>query len=93
MISKSELNNAYKYCERYAKSHYENFPVASLLFPESKRKYIFSIYCFARIADDIADSDEFTKDQKMDILLELDTYLNNLSDNNLSSFEPKYLHL
>ncbi len=35
--------------------HYENFPVASLLFPAALRPAVASIYWFARSADDIAD--------------------------------------
>ena len=36
-------------------THYENFPVASLLCPPSLRPPIAAIYWFARTADDIAD--------------------------------------
>lgn len=38
-----------------AVSHYENFPVASLLCPPHLRSPIAAIYAFARTADDIAD--------------------------------------
>lgn len=51
----SEINEAYRYCEQMAKSHYENFPVGSLLIPKAKRPYVWSIYAFARSADDFAD--------------------------------------
>ncbi len=47
--------DAYAYCERMAREHYENFPVGSLLVPKSKRKHVYSIYAFARTADDFAD--------------------------------------
>ena len=47
--------DAYRYCENLAKSHYENFPVGSLLIPKNKRPYVWSIYAFARTADDFAD--------------------------------------
>lgn len=50
-----DLKYSYDYCKKIAVSHYENFPVASLLIPSEKRKYIFAVYAFARIADDIAD--------------------------------------
>lgn len=50
-----ELAAAYGYCERLARAHYENFPVASRLLPRSMRPHIAAIYAFARIADDIAD--------------------------------------
>jgi phytoene synthase len=46
---------AFAYCERMARSHYENFPVGSLLVPRNRRKYVYSIYAFARAADDFAD--------------------------------------
>src|SRR5215213_4544846 len=46
---------AYKYCEKLAKAHYENFPVGSLLIPKRLRKHFYSIYAFARTADDFAD--------------------------------------
>ncbi len=36
-------------------SHYENFPVASVLCPPALRQPILAIYRFARTADDIAD--------------------------------------
>lgn len=51
----SLINSSFKYCEEIAKDHYENFPVASLLLPKDKRRYIYSIYAFARAADDFAD--------------------------------------
>src|SRR5688572_8759716 len=38
-----------------ALSHYENFPVASLLLPAPLREPVEIIYRFARSADDIAD--------------------------------------
>jgi squalene synthase HpnC len=50
-----ELIRAYAYCERLARSHYENFPVASRLLPARMRPHIAAIYAFARLADDMAD--------------------------------------
>ncbi len=38
-----------------ARSHYENFPVASWLLPRAMRPHIAAVYAFARAADDIAD--------------------------------------
>ena len=46
---------SYAYCERLARDHYENFPVASRLLPEPMRPHISAIYAFARTADDFAD--------------------------------------
>ena len=41
-----------------ARSHYENFPVASRLLPAAMRPHVAALYAFARIADDIADEGE-----------------------------------
>jgi squalene synthase HpnC len=51
------LNSSFKYCEEIAKNHYENFPIASLLIPKEKRKYIYAVYAYARAADDFADEE------------------------------------
>ena len=57
-VNKDDLyNSSFKYCEDIAKGHYENFPVASLLLPKDKRKYVYAIYAFARAADDFADEE------------------------------------
>jgi squalene synthase HpnC len=50
-----ELARAYAHCERMAREHYENFPVASRLLPARMRPHIAAIYAFARAADDFAD--------------------------------------
>jgi hydroxysqualene synthase len=49
------LDRAYAACEALARSHYENFPVASRLLPSAMRPHVAAVYGFARIADDIAD--------------------------------------
>jgi squalene synthase HpnC len=49
------LRVAYAHCEKLAREHYENFPVASVLLPKRMRPHIAAIYAFARTADDIAD--------------------------------------
>jgi hydroxysqualene synthase len=38
-----------------ARSHYENFPVASRLLPSFMRPHVAAVYAFARAADDVAD--------------------------------------
>lgn len=50
-----ELAGAYACCERLARSHYENFPVASHLLPARMRPHVAAVYAFARLADDMAD--------------------------------------
>ncbi len=49
------LTEAFAHCEQLARAHYENFPVGSLLIPKAKRQHVYSIYAFARTADDFAD--------------------------------------
>ena len=49
----------YRYCERMAASHYENFPVASKFLPAHLRPHVAAIYAFARTADDFADEPRF----------------------------------
>jgi squalene synthase HpnC len=49
------IEAAYRYCERIARDHYENFPVASALLPAAMRPHIAAVYAFARRADDFAD--------------------------------------
>jgi hydroxysqualene synthase len=51
----TSLDAAYASCEHAARSHYENFPVASLLVPAPMRRHIAALYAFARAADDFAD--------------------------------------
>jgi hydroxysqualene synthase len=51
----SPLARAYAACEALARSHYENFPVASRLLPATMRPHVAAVYAFARVADDIAD--------------------------------------
>ncbi len=54
-ISIQNLEQSYDYCWQIAKRHYENFPVASWVFPRQLRRHVAAIYAFARIADDFAD--------------------------------------
>ena len=51
------LAQAYDFCGRLARSHYENFTVASWLMPRAMRKHMHAIYAYARIADDFADEE------------------------------------
>ncbi|WP_239988592.1 squalene synthase HpnC [Paramagnetospirillum kuznetsovii] len=53
----------------------ENFPVASLLLPASKRATIMAYYHFARHADDIADSPSLSAEDKVAGLDALDAAL------------------
>lgn len=62
------LGEAFHYCEQLAESHYENFPVASFFIPKEKRPYIWSIYAFARVADDFADEGDASSEQRLEQL-------------------------
>ncbi len=53
------LARAYAACDKIARSHYENFPVASRLLPRSMRPHVAAVYAFARVADDFADEGTF----------------------------------
>jgi hydroxysqualene synthase len=59
---------AYRYCERLAQAHYENFPVASRLLPARMRPHIAAIYAFARRADDFADQPGLVDSDRLRLL-------------------------
>jgi squalene synthase HpnC len=52
-------SEAYAYCERMARTRYENVPVASRFVPEPVRPHVLAIYAFARAADDFADEPQY----------------------------------
>jgi squalene synthase HpnC len=63
-----KLNSAYSKSLKFAKSHYENFPVVSFLIPKNLRKHVAIIYWFARTADDYADEDNFSNGERLEKL-------------------------
>lgn len=50
-----ELAAAQEYCRNLARSHYENFSVASWFLPERLRQHFFNVYAYCRISDDLGD--------------------------------------
>ena len=64
----NDVSGAYRFCQDLADSHYENFPVASLLLPKRLRKHVAALYAFARIADDMSDEPEY-EGRRRDCLL------------------------
>jgi len=46
---------AREYCRRLARSHYENFSVASRFLPGHLRQHFFNVYAYCRISDDLGD--------------------------------------
>jgi squalene synthase HpnC len=59
---------ARRYCERLAKSHYENFLVAGIFCPRLLRQHFYNVYAYCRISDDLGD--EIDDPQKSIILLD-----------------------
>lgn len=49
------LTEAQEYCSRLARSHYENFSVASWFLPARLRQHFFNVYAYCRISDDLGD--------------------------------------
>src|SRR5213593_1948070 len=46
---------AQAYCSRLARTHYENFTVASLLLPRRLLRHFHNVYAYCRWADDLGD--------------------------------------
>jgi squalene synthase HpnC len=57
---------AQSYCERLARTHYENFSVATWFLPRRLRQHFFNVYAYCRISDDLGDE---TGDQQASLLL------------------------
>ena len=76
------LASAYAACERDARVHSENFPVASLLLPGRMRPHVAAVYAFARAADDIADEGRRSPDERHALL---DGWLRRLHHSAVSS--------
>ena len=62
------IQRAYAACEELARSHYENFPVASVLLPRRARPAVAAIYAFARRADDFADEPGYAEAERLRLL-------------------------
>ena len=62
------LRAAYDDCEQLARTHYENFPVASRLVPARMRPHIAALYAFARAADDFADEGQGSDAERLRLL-------------------------
>ena len=62
------LDESRRYCERLAKSHYENFLVAGIFCPKPLRQHFYNVYAYCRISDDL--SDETGDPQKALVLLD-----------------------
>lgn len=68
--------SSYAFCANMARSHYENFPVASRLMPAGIRRHVAAIYAFARPADDIADEGGLPISERLELLDQWEDALN-----------------
>ncbi|MHB8581432.1 MAG: squalene synthase HpnC [Ignavibacteriaceae bacterium] len=80
-----DLNSAYSEAIKFARNHYENFPVISFLIPQNLRKHIAIIYWFARTADDIADEGNLSQDERIKRLNEFEIGLTETLNGNASN--------
>lgn len=61
-----------------SKTHYENFPVGSFLFPKEIRKDVALIYWFARTADDLTDEGNIEEEKRLENLNYFESRLTSL---------------
>ena len=54
----ADAREAYRWCERYARRHGENFTVVSWFLPRKLRRHFFAVYAFCRYTDDLGDEAE-----------------------------------
>jgi len=69
------LEEARAYCERLAKSHYENFSVATWFLPRRLRQHFYNVYAYCRISDDLGD-EVGDPQQSLELLDQWETELN-----------------
>jgi len=53
--SAPSLEEAQEYCRRLARTHYENFSVATWFLPKNLRQDFLNVYAYCRISDDLGD--------------------------------------
>lgn len=77
------LDKAREYCSRLARSHYENFSVATWFLPKHLHQHFYNVYAYCRISDDLGDE---VGDKQLSLVLlarwqqELDATYSNLKD-------------
>jgi squalene synthase HpnC len=69
------LADAYSYCERLARTHYENFSVATWFLPKPLRQHFFNVYAYCRISDDLGD-ETGNREASLQLLDEWESELN-----------------
>ena len=73
--SAPSLAEAQAYCERLAKTHYENFSVATWFLPKRLRQHFYNVYAYCRISDDLGD-EVGNPQQSLELLDQWETELN-----------------
>src|SRR5947209_7714880 len=53
--SAPSLEEAQRYCGRLARTHYENFSVATWFLPSALRQHFYNVYAYCRLSDDLGD--------------------------------------
>jgi squalene synthase HpnC len=53
--SAPSLEDSQEYCRRLARTHYENFSVATWFLPKKLRQDFLNVYAYCRISDDLGD--------------------------------------
>ncbi|MDT8310219.1 MAG: squalene synthase HpnC [Methylophaga sp.] len=91
--SSARINQAYAWCQALAKSHYENFPVASILVPRRLRRAIAAIYAFARSADDFADEGDAPQVERLTKLNQYSQLLHQIDAGQYSGNDPIFIAL
>jgi len=87
------LAQSYGYCRELARSHYENFPVASRLLPKQTRDAVAVIYSFARQADDFADEGELKPEERISLLDSYSDKLKAVVEDSVSNNDPVFIAL
>ena len=78
---------AFAYCKQLAKSHYENFHVASFFLPKSLRQPFHVVYAYCRCSDDLADEHDGSPESRKLALQRLEDWQRQL-DQCFDSIEP-----
>ncbi|WIM06366.1 MAG: squalene synthase HpnC [Candidatus Nitricoxidivorans perseverans] len=73
-------------------THYENFPIASILLPRDLREPVAAIYAFARSADDFADEGDLPAAERLALLDEYGAELDAIEAGQ-STTHPVFLRL
>src|SRR5215813_3718677 len=69
------LEEAQAYCQRLAKTHYENFSVTTWFLPARLRQHFYNVYAYCRISDDLGD-EVGNPQQSLELLDQWETELN-----------------